>query len=156
MGARARRFFARINRLELSTPFVEASSGNPEFLGKFIDAFAGLHPLYGCALKLPGIRFLLSTGVPLPESVPIATVPIQGVIPSSSQPATRIQPDLATLFVWHGHFDFPSRVFRYFNIRIPERFARLDDRVNFRISGPSHIARRLAAEKRCPTTENRT
>src|SRR4029077_21282130 len=55
MCARARRFFARLNRLELSTPLVEASSGNPEFLGKIIDAFAGLHPLYGCALKLPGI-----------------------------------------------------------------------------------------------------
>src|SRR6266850_6229628 len=55
MGARAPRFFARLNRLELSTPLVEASSGNPEFLGKIIDAFAGLHPLYGCALKLPGI-----------------------------------------------------------------------------------------------------
>src|SRR5713101_5707878 len=55
MGARARRFFARLNRLELSTPLVEASSGNPEFLGKIIDAFAYLHPLYGCALKLPGI-----------------------------------------------------------------------------------------------------
>src|ERR1700738_2097012 len=50
-----RRFFARFNRLELSTPLVEASSGNPEFLGKIIDAFAGLHPLYSCALKLPGI-----------------------------------------------------------------------------------------------------
>src|SRR5580693_8744170 len=55
MCARARRFFARINRLELSSPLVEASSGNPEFLGKIIDAFAGLHPLYGGALKLPGI-----------------------------------------------------------------------------------------------------
>src|ERR1700688_4078252 len=55
MGARARRFFARLNCLEFSTPLVEASSGNPEFLGKIIDAFAGLHPLYGRALKLPGI-----------------------------------------------------------------------------------------------------
>src|SRR5258706_15137874 len=55
MCARARRFFARLNRLEFSTPLVEASSGNPEFLGKIIDAFAGLHPLYGGALKLPGI-----------------------------------------------------------------------------------------------------
>src|ERR1700719_2026777 len=55
MCARARRFFARLNRLEFSSPLVEASSGNPEFLGKIIDAFAGLHPLYGCALKLPGI-----------------------------------------------------------------------------------------------------
>src|SRR6266850_3562429 len=55
MGARAPRFFARLNRLELSTPLVEASSGNPEFLGKIIDAFADLHALYGCALKLPGI-----------------------------------------------------------------------------------------------------
>src|SRR5580658_9365560 len=55
MGARARRFFARLNRLELSTPLVEASSGNAELPGKIIDAFTGLHPLYGCALKLPGI-----------------------------------------------------------------------------------------------------
>src|SRR6266446_10621048 len=55
MCARARRFFARLNRLEFSSPLVEASSGNPEFLGKIIDAFAGLHPLYGGALKLPGI-----------------------------------------------------------------------------------------------------
>src|SRR6202140_1148515 len=55
MCARARRFFARLNRLEFSTPLVEASSGNPEFLGKIIDAVAGLHPLYGRALKLPGI-----------------------------------------------------------------------------------------------------
>src|ERR1700680_2632838 len=55
MCARARRFFARLNRLEFSTPLVEASSGNPEFLGKIIDTFAGLHPLYGCELKLPGI-----------------------------------------------------------------------------------------------------
>src|SRR6266446_4352479 len=55
MRTRARRFFTRFNRLELSAPLVEASSGNPEFLGKIIDAFADLHPLYGCALKLPGI-----------------------------------------------------------------------------------------------------
>src|SRR6266850_3864559 len=55
MCVRARRFFARLNRLEFSTPLVEASSGNPEFLGKIIDAFTGLHPLYGGALKLPGI-----------------------------------------------------------------------------------------------------
>src|ERR1700692_181521 len=55
MGTRARRFFARFNRLELSAPLVEASSGNPEFLGQLIDALAGLHALYGHALKLPGI-----------------------------------------------------------------------------------------------------
>src|ERR1700692_449699 len=55
MGARARRFFARFNRVELSAPLVEASSGNPEFLGQLIDALAGLHALYGHALKLPGI-----------------------------------------------------------------------------------------------------
>src|SRR6202166_1007943 len=55
MGARARRFFARFNRLELSAPLVEASSGNPEFLGQLIDALAGPHALYGHALKLPGI-----------------------------------------------------------------------------------------------------
>src|SRR6202140_4136841 len=55
MGARGRRFFARINRLELSSPLVEASSSNPEFPGKIIHAFAGLHPLYGCTPKLPGI-----------------------------------------------------------------------------------------------------
>src|SRR5258708_3941785 len=55
MGTRARRFFARFNRLELSAPLVEASSGNPEFLGQLIDAFTALHPLYGHALKLPGI-----------------------------------------------------------------------------------------------------
>src|ERR1700693_2465375 len=55
MCARARRFFARLNRLEFSAPLVEASSGNPEYLVKIIDAFAGLHPLYGRALKLPGI-----------------------------------------------------------------------------------------------------
>src|SRR6266478_9431956 len=55
MGTRARRFFARFNRLEFSAPLVEASSGNPEFLGQLIDAFTALHPLYGHALKLPGI-----------------------------------------------------------------------------------------------------
>src|SRR6202049_3764235 len=55
MGTRARRFFARVNRLELSAPLVEASSGNPEFLGQLIDALAGLQALYGHALKLPGI-----------------------------------------------------------------------------------------------------
>src|ERR1700675_1700373 len=55
MGTRARRFFARFNRLELSAPLVEASSGNPEFLGQLIDAFTALHSLYGHALKLPGI-----------------------------------------------------------------------------------------------------
>src|ERR1700688_68264 len=55
MCAPERRFVARLNRLEFSTPLVEASSGNPEFLGKIIDTFAGLHPLYGCELKLPGI-----------------------------------------------------------------------------------------------------
>jgi hypothetical protein len=55
MGARACRFFARFNRLEFSAPLVEASSGYPELLGQLIDAFAALHPLYGCALKLPGI-----------------------------------------------------------------------------------------------------
>src|ERR1700675_2962655 len=55
MGTRACRFFARFNRLELSAPLVEASSGNLEFLGQLIDALAALHPLYGHALKLPGI-----------------------------------------------------------------------------------------------------
>src|SRR5260370_23208417 len=48
-------FFARFSRLELSAPFVEAWSGNPELLGQIIDAFTGLHPLYGRTLKLPGI-----------------------------------------------------------------------------------------------------
>src|ERR1700726_2621153 len=55
MGTRARRFFARFNRLELSASLVEASSGHPEFLGQLIDALAGPHALYGHALKLPGI-----------------------------------------------------------------------------------------------------
>src|SRR6266446_211406 len=55
MGTRARRFFARFNRLEFSAPLVEASSGYPELLGQLIDAFTALHPLYGHALKLPGI-----------------------------------------------------------------------------------------------------
>src|ERR1700737_3558811 len=55
MGTRARRFFARFNRLELSAPLVEASSGHPELLGQLIDTFTALHPLYGHALKLPGI-----------------------------------------------------------------------------------------------------
>src|ERR1700686_2952365 len=55
MGTRARRFFARFNRLELSAPLVEASSSHPEFLGQLIDALAGPHALYGHALKLPGI-----------------------------------------------------------------------------------------------------
>src|SRR6266404_8275643 len=55
MGTRARRFFARFNRFELSAPLVEASSGHPELLGQLIDAFTALHPLYGHALKLPGI-----------------------------------------------------------------------------------------------------
>src|SRR6266446_2185057 len=55
MGTRARRFFARFNRLEFSAPLVEASSGYPELLGQLIDAFTALHPLYGHAVKLPGI-----------------------------------------------------------------------------------------------------
>src|SRR6266851_9215435 len=55
MGTRARRFFARFNRLEFSAPLVEASSGYPELLGQLIDAFTALHSLYGHALKLPGI-----------------------------------------------------------------------------------------------------
>src|SRR6266478_10227776 len=55
MGTRARRFFARFNRLELSAPLVQASSGHPERLGQLIDAFTALHPLYGHALNLPGI-----------------------------------------------------------------------------------------------------
>src|ERR1700730_12720158 len=55
MGTRARRFFARFNRLELSASLVEASSGHPEFLGQLIDALAGPHALYGHTLKLPGI-----------------------------------------------------------------------------------------------------
>src|SRR5450755_1905982 len=55
MGTRARRFFARFSRLEFSAPLVEASSGNPELLGQLIDALTGPHPLYGRALKLPGI-----------------------------------------------------------------------------------------------------
>src|SRR6266404_5273165 len=55
MGTRARRFFARFNRFELSAPLVEASSCHPELLGQLIDAFTALHPLYGHALKLPGI-----------------------------------------------------------------------------------------------------
>src|SRR5450755_3834875 len=55
MGTRARRFFARFNRLELSAPLVEASSGNPELLGQLIDAFTSPHPLYRRALELPGI-----------------------------------------------------------------------------------------------------
>src|ERR1700688_4397489 len=55
MSTRARRFFARFNRLEFSAPLVEASSGHPELFGQLIDAFTALHPLYGHALKLPGI-----------------------------------------------------------------------------------------------------
>src|SRR5450755_1890833 len=55
MGTRARRFFARFNRLELSAPLVQASSGNPEPLGQLIDAFTSPHPLYRRALELPGI-----------------------------------------------------------------------------------------------------
>src|SRR5258708_25383850 len=55
MGPRARRFFARFSRLELSAPLVKASSGHHELLGQLIDAFTALHPLYGHALKLPGI-----------------------------------------------------------------------------------------------------
>src|SRR5258708_28516125 len=46
---------ARFNRLDLSAPLVKASSGHPELLGHLIDAFTALHPLYGHALKLPGI-----------------------------------------------------------------------------------------------------
>src|SRR5271163_4913596 len=55
MGTRARCFFVRFNRLKLSAPLVQASSGHPELLGQLIDAFAGPHTLYGHALKLPGI-----------------------------------------------------------------------------------------------------
>src|SRR6267154_1472502 len=57
MGTRARCFFARFNRLKLSAPLVEASSGHPEILGQFVDALAGPHALYGHALELPGISF---------------------------------------------------------------------------------------------------
>src|SRR5258706_3533901 len=55
MCTRARCFFARFNRLELSAPLVETSSGHPELPGQLIDALAGPHALYGHALKLPGI-----------------------------------------------------------------------------------------------------
>src|SRR2546425_5979635 len=55
MCTRARRFFARFNRLELSAPLVETSSGHPELPGQLIDALAGPHALYGHALELPGI-----------------------------------------------------------------------------------------------------
>src|SRR6267154_6572034 len=57
MATRARCFFARFNRLKLSAPLVEASSGHPEILGQFVDALAGPHALYGHALELPGISF---------------------------------------------------------------------------------------------------
>src|ERR1035438_2846357 len=55
MCTRAHRFFARFNRLELSAPLVEASSGNPELLGQLTDASTGPHSPYGRALELPGI-----------------------------------------------------------------------------------------------------
>src|SRR2546427_4866291 len=55
MCTRARRFFARFNRLELSAPLVETPSGHPELPGQLIDALAGPHALYGRALELPGI-----------------------------------------------------------------------------------------------------
>src|SRR5882724_8217580 len=55
MCTRARRFFARFNRPELSAPLVEASSDNPELLGQLIDTFTSPHPLYRRALELPGI-----------------------------------------------------------------------------------------------------
>src|ERR1700686_4805294 len=88
MGTRARRFFARFNRLEFSAPLVEASSSHPELLGQLIDAFTALHPLYGHALKLPGISLSsLHCGFLSPESVPIASVPIQGVIPFVTAPS---------------------------------------------------------------------
>src|ERR1700738_4304621 len=55
MCTRARCFFARLNRLQLSAPLVQTSPGHPELLGQFIDAHTGPHALYGHALKLPGI-----------------------------------------------------------------------------------------------------
>src|ERR1700757_3778460 len=55
MCTRARRFFTRFNRLELSTPLIETPSGHPQLPGQLIDALAGLHALYGHALELPGI-----------------------------------------------------------------------------------------------------
>src|SRR5216684_2532941 len=55
MCTRARCFFTSFNPLELSAPFVETSSGHPEFPGQLIDALAGPHALYGHALELPGI-----------------------------------------------------------------------------------------------------
>ncbi len=63
-------------------PSVEASPSHPEFLGQLVDARAGRHAFYGHALNFREYRFLfLSTRVSLPESVPIASVPIQGVTP---------------------------------------------------------------------------
>src|SRR6476620_4424828 len=55
MCTRARCFFTSFNRLELSAPLVETSSGHPELLGQLIDALTGPHALYGHALELPGI-----------------------------------------------------------------------------------------------------
>src|SRR5208282_3531563 len=55
MCTRARCFFARFSRLELSAPLVETSSGHPELLGQLIDTLAGPHTLYSYALEPPGI-----------------------------------------------------------------------------------------------------
>src|SRR6266849_2176632 len=55
MCTRARCFFTSFNRLELSAPLVETSSGHPELPGQLIDALAAPHALYGHALELPGI-----------------------------------------------------------------------------------------------------
>jgi hypothetical protein len=51
----ARCFFASFNGFNLSAPLVEASLGDPKFLGQLPDALAGLHALDSYALELPGI-----------------------------------------------------------------------------------------------------
>src|SRR5580693_6493895 len=82
MDTRARCFFAWFSRFKLSAPLVEASSGYPELLSQLIHALASPHPFYGTS---GNIAFVSPLAFPLPESVPIASVPIQGVSPPGSE-----------------------------------------------------------------------
>ena len=66
MRARPRRFFSALQLIELSAPLVKASRLYPEFLGQFRDTLTGPHPLYGHALKLPGVSFPFHLAVPFP------------------------------------------------------------------------------------------
>lgn len=67
---------------DFGTPFVQAASGHTKLFGQPINALAILHAPHGIVLKLSGISLSpLHSLLPLPESVPIPIVSIQGVSP---------------------------------------------------------------------------